>query len=86
MIGAKNVSVIANTLGPEDYNYLKNQEIFITDSEYLNYQSLPRPKNEAPVGSKTPEWHDPDYKNETTAEQQTELERIRQESLKNLRQ
>ena len=35
----------------------------------------------APPGSKTPEWYDPDYKNETTPESQKELERIKQESL-----
>lgn len=34
-----------------------------------------------PPGSKTPEWYDPDYKNETTPESQKELERIKQESL-----
>ena len=32
-------------------------------------------------GSKTPDWYDPDYKNETTPESQKELERIKQESL-----
>ena len=40
-------------------------------------------------GSKTPDWYDPDYKNETTPESQKELERIKQESLdkmKNLAQ
>ena len=34
-----------------------------------------------PVGSKIPDWYDPDYKNETTPESQKELERIKQESL-----
>ena len=38
-------------------------------------------KQNAPPGSKTPEWYDPDYKNETTPESQKELERIKQESL-----
>ena len=35
----------------------------------------------APPGSKTPEWYDPDYKNETTQKAKKELERIKQESL-----
>ena len=34
-----------------------------------------------PPGSKTPDWYDPDYKNETTPESIKELERIKQESL-----
>ena len=35
----------------------------------------------APPGSKTPEWYDPDYKNRNYSESQKELERIKQESL-----
>ena len=35
-------------------------------------------KNALP-GSKVPDWYDPDYKNETTAEEQKELERIKKE-------
>ena len=38
----------------------------------------------APVGSKTPDWYDPAYKNETDAKQQAELERIKQETLKKM--
>ena len=34
-----------------------------------------------PVASKTPEWYEPDYKNETDPDQIAELEKIRQESL-----
>ena len=32
-------------------------------------------------GSRTPDWYNPDYKNETTTENQKVLERIKQESL-----
>ncbi len=35
----------------------------------------------APVGSKTPDWYDPDYKNETSTDQQAELEKIRRQAL-----
>ena len=35
----------------------------------------------APPGSRTPDWYNPDYKNETTTENQKVLERIKQESL-----
>ena len=38
-------------------------------------------QKKTPVGSKIPDWYDPDYKNETTPESQKELERIKQESL-----
>ena len=38
----------------------------------------------APVGSKTPDWYDPAYKNETDAKHQAELERIKQETLKKM--
>ena len=34
-----------------------------------------------PVGNKTPEWYEPDYKNETTEEQLIEMEKIKQEHL-----
>ena len=30
----------------------------------------------APPGSKTPEWYDPDYKNETTPESQKSLKEL----------
>ena len=35
----------------------------------------------APVGSKTPDWYDPDYKNETSLDQQAELEKIKRQAL-----
>lgn len=35
----------------------------------------------APVGSKTPDWYEPNYKNETSEAQQAELEKIRQQAL-----
>ena len=38
------------------------------------------PKN-APPGSKTPDWYDPNYKNATTSEEQKELERLKKEEL-----
>ena len=38
-----------------------------------------------PPGSKTPDWYDPDYKNETTPESIKELERIKQESLNRMK-
>ena len=34
-----------------------------------------------PPSNKTPEWYDPDYKNETTPESKKELRKIKQESL-----
>ena len=33
----------------------------------------------APPGSKTPDWYDPNYKNATTSEEQKELERLKKE-------
>ncbi|GFH42975.1 hypothetical protein Hs30E_15260 [Lactococcus hodotermopsidis] len=42
------------------------------------------PKKTAPVGKKTPEWSDPDYKNQTSLAQQNELEKIKRQALENL--
>ncbi|MDR1606575.1 MAG: DnaD domain protein [Streptococcaceae bacterium] len=39
------------------------------------------PQKTAPVGSKTPDWYDPNYQNETSADQQAELERIKRQAL-----
>ena len=36
----------------------------------------------APPGSKTPDWYDPDYKNETTPEQLEEMQKIKENALK----
>ena len=44
------------------------------------YDNSGKTKN-APPGSRTPDWYNPDYKNETTTENQKVLERIKQESL-----
>lgn len=41
-------------------------------------------KATAPVGSQTPDWYEPAYKNETSADQQAELEKIKRETLKKL--
>lgn len=41
-------------------------------------------KNIAPVGSQTPEWYEPTYKNETNSVQQAELEKIKRETLKKM--
>lgn len=40
----------------------------------------------APVGSQTPKWYDPAYKNETSEDQQAELDKIKQEALEKIRQ
>lgn len=42
-------------------------------------------KKTAPVGSKTPDWYDPDYKNETSSEQQAKLEEIRRQALEKMK-
>ncbi|GFH39829.1 hypothetical protein [Pseudolactococcus insecticola] len=62
----------------QDFKFLKNQATFITDEAYLDYQTA---KTTAPVGSKTPEWSEPDYKNETSAEELAQLEKIRLDAL-----
>lgn len=41
-------------------------------------------KTAAPVGSQTPEWYEPAYKNETSEDQQAELEKIKRETLKKM--
>ena len=43
------------------------------------YDNSGKPK--CSPGSRTPDWYNPDYKNETTTENQKVLERIKQESL-----
>lgn len=37
-----------------------------------------------PVGSKTPDWYEPNYKNETSEDQQAELEKIRRQALEKM--
>lgn len=81
ILGAQNVLELSKTMTPDEYKYLKNQATFISDSEYLDYQVLRSTKQEAPVGSKSPDWYEPNYVNETTPEEQAELDRIRQEML-----
>lgn len=39
----------------------------------------------AQIGSKTPDWYNPNYKNETTPEQQNELKKIKQEQLNRMK-
>lgn len=85
MIGVKNIAVFAKSLTPQEFNYLKNQATFITDETYLDYQVLRSNKQEAPIGSKSPEWYEPNYVNETTPEEQLELDRIKQEILEKTR-
>ena len=36
-------------------------------------------QKKTPVGSKIPDWYDPDYKNATTPKEQKELERLKKE-------
>ena len=41
-------------------------------------------KTTAPVGSQTPKWYEPAYKNETSEDQQAELEKIKRDTLKKM--
>ena len=55
-------------------SYQRNQ------TEKVQQKTKTQPKA-APVGSKTPDWYDPDYKNETSLDQQAELEKIKRQAL-----
>lgn len=55
-------------------SYQRNQ------TEEVQQKTKTQPKA-APVGSKTPDWYDPDYKNETSLDQQAELEKIKRQAL-----
>ena len=61
-----------------DMNSLSKKKVLITG---LMTNTINQETQKTPVGSKIPDWYDPDYKNETTPESQKELERIKQESL-----
>lgn len=47
-------------------------------------QKIQPKKIAVPVGSQTPEWYEPAYKNETSEDQQAELEKIKRETLKKM--
>ena len=81
MIGAKNMAVVAKTLTPQEFKFLKNQATFITDEAYLDYQTV---QSTPTAGSEVPDWYEPNYVKETTPEEQTELDRIRQEALEKI--
>lgn len=55
-------------------SYQRNQ------TEKVQQKTKTQPKA-ALVGSKTPDWYDPDYKNETSLDQQAELEKIKRQAL-----
>lgn len=78
MIGAKNMATVAKNLTADDFKFLKNQATFITDEAYLDYQIV---QSTPTAGSEVPDWYEPNYVKETTPEEQTELDRIRQEAL-----
>lgn len=82
MIGAKNMATVAKNLTADDFKFLKNQATFITDNAYLDYQTV---QSTATAGSEVPDWYDPEYKNETSTEQQSELEKIRLEALEKMK-
>ena len=39
-------------------------------------------QKKTPVGSKIPDWYDPDYKNATTPKEQKELERLKKRTVR----
>ena len=73
---------------PNLVKYLKTAVIRYLDSGDTNQPEENRTKyiktkgRVTPVGSKTPDWYVPDYKNETTSEEQEELEKIYKELIK----
>ena len=81
MIGTQNMAIVAKNLTADDFKFLKNQATFITDNAYLDYQTV---QSTATAGSEVPDWYDPEYKNETSTEQQAELEKIRLEALEKM--
>ena len=60
------------------YEFTFQKKVLITG---LMTNTINQETQKTPAGSKIPDWYDPDYKNETTTENQKELERIKQESL-----
>lgn len=78
MIGTQNMAIVAKNLTADDFKFLKNQATFITDEAYLDYQIV---QSTPTAGSEVPDWYEPNYVKETTPEEQTELDRIRQEAL-----
>lgn len=78
MIGTQNMAIVAKKLTADDFKFLKNQATFITDEAYLDYQIV---QSTPTAGSEVPDWYEPNYVKETTPEEQTELDRIRQEAL-----